>query len=598
MTATASPLPPGSKIGGYVVERLLGHGGMGDVYLARDMAQERPVALKVLPAEATHDVGRQNRLQLEGRVLQSLRHPYICSVFEIGEDAGCVFLAMEYVEGRTLHDVMAGGRLDPARVVEIGTQLAEALEAARLAGVVHRDLKGANVMVLPSGDIKVLDFGLAKFASSSEQRLMNPVARPTDPGLIFGTAEFMSPEQALGREVDHRSDLFSLGVILFELLTGGLPFKGDTRMELFWSILNTQPPSVVDVNPDVSPSLAALVAKLLRKDAKDRPQTADEVRLALEGMRPKPGDDRIKAKAERRRWIARVGGSALGVVLTLTMLPFVQAGGSWVDNLRETSVLNAGTVWLSTDLIYDMTRVVDRAVRPSVAWVRNDGGVLYSTMQSGGRSALWLKVPGEPTPRLVVTDAGSAAVAQSDQVFFARNTAGLFRTTLAGVTPEQVADGPVLHPYASRDGRTVTFVRPAGGGYTLWGVPSEGGPPYRLSPIVASGIPRVSPDLSRVAIQQSHDVLICDLPGCGNQETLPIDSLLGWTPDGTSLVHLGAPGIANIWLTNIEDGSVRQLTRFTDETTTSVAWSGNGRRIAVTRQPTLADVEWFGLFRR
>src|SRR6185503_18041499 len=438
-----SPIHPGTKIGGYVVEQILGHGGMGDVYLARDLAQERLVALKVLPADAAHDVRRQDRLHLEGRVLQSLRHPHICSVYELGEDGGRVFLAMEYVEGRTLHEVTVDGRLAPARVIDIGCQLAEALEAARRAGVVHRDLKGTNVMVL--------DFGLAKFAPTSEQRLMNPVARPTDPGLIFGTAEYMSPEQALGREVDHRSDLFSLGVLLYELLTGALPFKGGTRMELFWSILNEQPAPIAELNPAVPPELAALVEHLLVKDAKARPQSAERVLHELEELRPKPSDDRLKTQAARRRWIARVGGSALGVALALVLVPLVQVFGWWADRARETSAMNAGSIWLSTDAVYDMTSVVDRAVSPAIMWVANDGRVLYGTARSHGQGALWLKAPGEKEPRVVVADAGPAAVAGPEElVFFVRAepAPGLYRTALEGGTPEMVAEGPVLNPMA------------------------------------------------------------------------------------------------------------------------------------------------------
>jgi serine/threonine protein kinase len=284
-----TPLEPGTTVGGYAVEQILGHGGMGDVYLARDLAQARLVALKVLPMDAAHDVRRRDRLQLEGRVLQSLRHPHICSVYEVGEDAGRVFLAMEYVEGRTLHEVATHERLSTTRVLEIGCQLAGALETARRAWdrasrPQRRERHDAAV-----GDVKVLDFGLAKFAASGEQRLMNPVSRPTDPGLIFGTAEFMSPEQALGREVDHRSDLFSLGVILYELLTGALPFKGETRMELFWSILNAEPAPASDLNASVSPELTALVSRLLEKDARGRPPTAARVLEELQEMLPRQG---------------------------------------------------------------------------------------------------------------------------------------------------------------------------------------------------------------------------------------------------------------------------------------------------------------------
>ena len=611
MSPIRSPLHPGTKVGGYVIEQLLGHGGMGDVYLARDLAQDRLVALKVLPTDATHDVRRRDRLLLEGRVLQSLRHPNICSVYEVGEDDGRVFLAMEYVEGRTLHEVAAQQRLPTARVIEIGCQLAAALEAARRAGVVHRDLKGSNVMVLPSGDVTVLDFGLAKFAASTEQRLLNPVGRPTDPGLIFGTAEFMSPEQALGREVDHRSDLFSLGVILYELLTGTLPFKGGTRMELFWSILNTKPAPVTETNPSVPPDLAGLVARLLEKDARGRPQSAGHVLEALENLRPKDQNEAARRKATRRLWVARIGGSALGVFVVLAALPLLRVFSLWVDEARETSSLNSGSIWISTDAIYDMTPAIDRAVSPAINWVGNDGRILYSTTQLHGRSALWLKLPREREPRFVMTDAGPAAVVVaapvtgnigrgSESVFFARSGTmpGLYRTTLGGAPPVKVADGLVTNPAAAPDGRLITFVRPVLGGFTLWALASGGGEAYQLTPMVSGVVPFVSPDVKRVAIQQSDDVLTCDIPSCENQATLPVTSLLGWTHDGTGLVHKGPPGASNIWVTRIADGTLHQITKFADQVVTSIAWSADGHRVAVTRQRTLSDFDWFGLFGR
>ena len=224
--------------------------------------------------------------------------------------------------------------------------------------------------------------------------------------MIFGTAEFMSPEQALGREVDHRSDLFSLGVILYELLTGMLPFKGGTRMELFWSILNTKPAPVTEANPSVPPVLADLVAKLLEKDARGRPQSAGQVLDLLEGLRPHEQNEQARAKATRRRWIARIAGSGLGVAVVLAALPMLRVFSLWVDEARETSSLNSGGIWISTDAIYDMTPAIDRAVNPTINWIGNDGRILYSTTQRHGRSALWLKLPREHGPRFVMADAG------------------------------------------------------------------------------------------------------------------------------------------------------------------------------------------------
>jgi predicted Ser/Thr protein kinase len=601
MSPSPSPLSPGTRVGGYVVEQRLGHGGMGDVYLARDLAQHRLVALKLLPADAAEDPRRRDRLHLEGRVLQSLRHPHICSVYEVGEEGGRTFLAMEYVEGRTLHEFAVHERLTQDRVIEIGCQLAAALEAARKAGVIHRDLKGANVMVLPSGDVKVLDFGLAKFVPSSEQRLMNPVSRPTDPGLIFGTAEFMSPEQALGREVDHRSDLFSLGVILYELLTGSLPFKGGTRMELFWSILNAQPASVSEINPSVPTPLAKIVARLLEKDARNRYQTAERVLEDLRELQPHRPEVAVARKASLQRWVARLGGCAAGIVFVLALLPLLRTLGDWIDATTEASSLYAGSIWTGSESIYDLTSVVDRTIGPYLNWIGNDGRILYTTVQSRGRSVLWLKLPSEAEPRFVIAGAGPATVVPgTDIVYFVRSDVGpgLYRSTLAGASPVIVAPGRISRPVASRDGSTVTFVKSVADGYYIWAVPVAGGEPYQLSPMLASGEPMLSPDLTRVAIQQSDDVLVCDIQTCGNQATLPVTSLLGWTSDGSALVHKGPPGASNIWTTRVTDGTMHQVTKFEGEMATSVVWSADGHRVAVSRQRTFGDFDWFGLVKR
>ncbi len=331
----------------------------------------------------------------------------------------------------------------------------------------------------------------------------------------------------------------------------------------------------------------------------------------LEDLRPKEQNEPARTKATRRRWIARIAGSGLGVAVVLAALPMLRVFSLWVDEARETSSLNSGGIWISTDAIYDMTPAIDRAVNPTINWIGNDGRILYSTTQRHGRSALWLKLPREHGPRFVMSDAGPAAVVVaapghgntgkgSESVFFVRSGTmpGLYRTTLAGATPVKVADGLLTNPAAAPDGRLITFVRPVFSGYTLWALASGGGEAYQLTPMVSAAVPFVSPDLKRVAIQQSDDVLMCDIPSCGNQATLPVTSLLGWTHDGTGLVHTGPPGASNIWITRIADGTLHQITKFGDEVVTSIAWSADGHRVAVTRQRTLSDFDWFGLFGR
>jgi predicted Ser/Thr protein kinase len=597
-TSIRPPLAPGTSLGGYVVEQMLGRGGMGDVYLARDLAEQRLVALKVLPTDAADDPHRRERLQQEGRVLQSLRHPNICAIHEVGEDAGRTFLAMEYLEGRTLHEVAFKQRLEVDRIIEIACQLASALEAARRIGIVHRDLKGTNVMVLPSGDVKILDFGLAKVAAPSEQRLMN-TARATDPGLIFGTAEYMSPEQALGRTVDHRSDLFALGVILYELLTQTLPFQGSTRMELFWSIVNKTPDDISIRNAAAPPELNKVVERLLEKDARSRYQTAEAVLSDLRAAVPHRIRRRAAFRRARQRWTRRILGSAAGILVALALLPFFQTAAFRIDDAIDRSSYFAGSVWSGASGSVQLDSAVTQVVNPVVLWIGNNGGIVYRTRPRRGEGEAWW-TNGSTSPKRIATGVRSAAVdREGQQLFFATGgeRPGIYRADLSGSHSGLLAEGPANHLRVAPDGQSVLFTREVPGGFSVWSVAAGGGQPYQLSPVVFSSPPIFSPDLSRAAIQQPGTAAICAMPDCVRRDEIPVAGVLGWTPDGQELVHPGPPGDTNIWAIRPSDGRVRQITRFTAETATGIVWSPDGRRMAVSRRRTLADVDWLGLIR-
>jgi predicted Ser/Thr protein kinase len=599
--STRDTLDPGTAVGGYVVEQLLGHGAMGDVYLAWDLALGRQVALKVLPREVSADTKRRDRLHLEGRILQTLRHPNICAVYGTGEDNGHAFIAMEYVQGRTLHDLSHGQRLPVDRVMSIAIELASALEEAKRMGVVHRDLKGTNVMLTPEGLVKVLDFGLAKFAAAADQRLINTV-RASEPGLVLGTPEYMSPEQALGREVDHRSDLFSLGVVLFELLTGQLPFKARTRMELFWSIVNRQAPSVQSLNAGVPAAMGDVVGRLLEKDARHRYQTARDVVTALQAVYPTRAVRKVARKRVQLQWFRRLAGSALGIVMSWAVMPVAFAVSNFAEHAIETNPLLTASVWAGTDKIHDLKSVVDPAINPASAWISNDGRVVYSTRRRHGRGGLWLAVPGKPS-RLLAQDAEEAAVGPLGRyVYFTRygDDPGLFRTGLEpvrGQEPVRLAAGVIERPVVSADSGVVIFARRSDNGFTLWSVSVDGGEPVQLSPHSWDTAPIVSPNLKRMAVAFPKGVLVCDAPACADQSLVAVSSLIGWTPDGEGLTHTGDPGSSNVWVTRIRDGAVRQITRFDDQAITSISWSPNGRRLTVTRQHILTDMAWFTVLR-
>ncbi len=263
---------------------------MGEVYLALDSQLDRPVALKILPAQIARDQQRLHRFLQESRAAAALSHPNIAHIYEIGEAEGAHFIAMEYVEGTPLDKKIGGRPVHIAEILDIAVQIADALEEAHAKGIIHRDIKSSNIMITPRGRVKVLDFGLAKLATSdgvtdrtSDSELATRVK--TSPGVVMGTVNYMSPEQALGREVDQRSDVFSFGVVLYEMATGRLPFTGDTVTETIDRIAHSQPEAIARLNYDVPAELEVVVKKALRKNREERYQTIHDALVDLKELR-------------------------------------------------------------------------------------------------------------------------------------------------------------------------------------------------------------------------------------------------------------------------------------------------------------------------
>jgi serine/threonine protein kinase/Flp pilus assembly protein TadD len=281
-------ISPNSALAHYRILSKLGAGGMGEVYLAEDIQLDRRVALKILPAEFANQTDRMNRFVREAKSASALNHPNIITIHEIGADGNTHFIASEFIEGETLHSQLRHEPTTLKSALEIAIQIASALDAAHRAGIVHRDIKPENVIVRPDGLVKILDFGIAKLSElpamggrSSEEVATALKSEGTSPGMIIGTAHYMSPEQARGKTVDARSDIFSFGIVFYELLSGGRPFEGENAMDVMGAVLHKEPIPINQLVPTLPQEIERIVNKTLRKDREQRYQTAKDLLIDL-----------------------------------------------------------------------------------------------------------------------------------------------------------------------------------------------------------------------------------------------------------------------------------------------------------------------------
>src|SRR5205809_5663396 len=280
-------IAPGTKLGPYEILAPLGAGGMGEVYRARDTKLGRDVAIKLLPSSFSGDSDRLHRFEQEACAAGALNHPNILVIHHIDTHEGAPYIVSELLEGETLRQRMSGAALAQRRVTDYASQIAHGLAAAHEKGIVHRDLKPDNVFITKDGRVKILDFGIAKLTQpdSSQSQTDIPTRRvDTDPGVVMGTVGYMSPEQVKGRPVDHRSDIFSFGAILYEMLSGRRAFHGESAADTMSAILKEDPPDLSDTNQNVSPALERLVNHCLEKNPQERFHSASDLAFALEAI--------------------------------------------------------------------------------------------------------------------------------------------------------------------------------------------------------------------------------------------------------------------------------------------------------------------------
>ena len=339
---------------------------MGEVYLAQDEKLDRTVALKILPAEFASDPARMRRFVQEAKAASALDHSNVAHIYEIGEADGISFIAMQYIEGETLDKKIKTGPLSSNEIIDIATQVADALDAANSKGIIHRDIKALNIMMTPRGQIKVLDFGLAKIEappSSQAEASRMETAAGTSPGMLIGTVQYMSPEQALGKAVDHRSDIYSLGIVLYQLSTGRLPFTGETPSEILNRILNSQPDAIARLNYNIDAELERIIRKCIEKDPERRYQSARELLIDLKNLKRDsesgartPTTPRAPGRSNILRIVAAAGALAIvGALIyftslrnkteirSLAVLPFVNSNSDpeneWLtDGITESTI--------------------------------------------------------------------------------------------------------------------------------------------------------------------------------------------------------------------------------------------------------------------
>jgi predicted Ser/Thr protein kinase len=545
MTLTA-----GARLGPYQILAPLGAGGMGEVFRARDTRLGREVAVKVLPEGVAADPQRRARFEQEARSASALNHPNIVTLFDIGEESGLSYIAMEYVEGRTLRDLVATGPLPTRKALDLATQLADGLAKAHGAGIVHRDLKPENVVVSKDGFVKILDFGLAKLTgplSDSQSELQTAVAPDTGAGAVLGTVGYMSPEQASGSSLDFRTDQFALGAILYEMVTGKRPFQRATAAETLTAIIREDPEDVAQLNPRAPAPLRWIVDRCLEKDPDDRFASTTDLARDLASLREHLSESTSAVEAltpppARRRWLRPAAWLALGLFAGVGLAALVMRGlASPGPQLRfQRLSFRRGTV-LSARFAPDGQSVVYGAVwegaPPEVFSVRFDGPESRS-----------LGLP--PADVLSVSTTGELALSLGRHYVFGWETRGtLARVPLGGGAPRKVLEDVEAADW-SPHGDELAVARDAGATRRLEF--PIGKALYETAGWISDV--RVSPDGQRVAFW-SHPSRGDNL---GSVEVVEKDGTrrslgpgssaagLAWAPDGRSLwaggLNLGLQG--------------------------------------------------------
>ena len=469
----SAPLQPGTKLGRYEIRSKIGEGGMGEVYRARDERLNRDVAIKVLPAAFSENTDRLHRFEQEAQAVATLNHPNIVAVYDVGTHGGAPYVVSELLEGETLRDVLSERPLSSRKAIDYATQIAQGLMAAHEKGVVHRDLKPDNVFVTSDERVKILDFGLAKLVQvPGDETGQTEIATRkvhTDPGSVMGTAGYMSPEQVRGRAVDHRTDIFSFGAVLYEMLSGRRAFHRDSPIETLNAILKEEPDELTSSNPNISPALERVVWHCLEKSPERRFQSASDVAFALgslSGVTSHPSQQTLASLASlssTRTWTRE-----RLIWLTISVVLFTAAAAlAFAYFSRSTMNTRAVRLTLATP---------EKTTLPARVTVSPDGlRVVFIANTADGKRMLWVRAFDSLTAQsLAATDGAFSPFWSPDSRFIGYFANGkLFKIEASGGRPQALCDAAENRGGTwNRDG-VILFAGSEG----LYRVPALGGTP-------------------------------------------------------------------------------------------------------------------------
>jgi len=581
----------GTTLAHYEILEKLGSGGMGDVYRARDTRLDRDVALKILPAEMASDPDRRMRFEREAKAVAALNHPNIVTIHSVEEVNGTHFLTMELVEGKTLSELIPKDGMSLERFFQTAVPLAEAVTAAHAKGITHRDLKPANVMVGKDGQLKVLDFGLAKLLEAPDPGTAQTVAAgsATQEGKILGTVAYMAPEQAEGKPVDPRSDVFSLGVLLYEMATGERPFKGDTNMSTITSILRDDPPSVTELKRTLPRHLSRIVKRCLAKDPDRRYQTAHDLRNDL--LEFKEELDSGEFTAETPVAAARSRAGRRGLVLGLAgAVVVILVGVFAITRFGHQAPAPAAS---GPNQSMEVVRLTSTGKSTDAA-ISGDGRYVAHVVLDQGAWSLWVTQV-STSSSVEIVPASTAYVWDptfspgGDFIYYCRrekdsDLAVLFRVPVLGGASRRVLDEVNSTVSFSPDGARFTFLRadPAGGANYLVIANRDGSGEQVVSthkfPEPFSEGPAWSPDGTLLAapVQSFASGVqgwIVGVPVAGGEERILSPKRwvqmgeMAWIPDGSGIVFAANENFLStqLWEVSYPSGTVRRITNDVNE---------------------------------